>query len=686
MSGDTAPQGGRCASSIPEPLSEVQETSRWSRLRRVVIGPPRDFGDRSLFHRLSLIPFLAWVGLGADGLSSSSYGPEEAYRTLGEHTYLAVILALMVSLTILIISAAYARIIEQFPHGGGGYVVATKLLGRHVGVVSGCALLVDYMLTITVSISAAGDALFSLLPAEATVLGVAIASFKLPLEALFIIALTTLNIRGVRESVLVLMPVFVLFLITHAILLGAGIFSHASQVPAVAQSVGTGFRTGIGTLGLGGMLLLLVHAYSLGGGTYTGLEAVSNGLPIMREPHVQTGKRTMLYMSISLATVASGLLLCYLLWRVQHVSGKTLNAVLAEQCAGNWPGGRLFIILTLLAEGMLLVVGAQAGFLDGPRVLANMAVDSWAPRRFAALSDRLTTQNGILLMGLASLAALFYTRGDVRHLVVMYSINVFLTFSLSMLGMLRWWSTNRKDPIWRRRAALFAIGFCLCVTILVITAIEKFMEGGWVTLLVTSAFVTLCFLIHRHYEKLSRQFKQLDEHLRVFTHIQPARTNAPLTPDPEKPTAVVLVSSFSTFGIHTLLSIHRNFQGHYKNYVFIGVGVIDSGGFKGQDAIDGLRNSTQQMLDQYVDLAHRIGVPASARMAIGTEVVSEAEKLCLATAREFPRSTFFSGQVLFQKETWYQRILHNQTAFALQKRLQWAGQTMVILPIRVRSV
>ncbi len=656
-----------------------------SRLRRILIGPPRDFRDSSLFHRLSLIPFLAWVGLGADGLSSSSYGPEEAFRTLGGHTHLAVILALMVTLTILIISAAYTRIIEQFPHGGGGYVVATKLLGPRVGVVSGCALLVDYMFTITVSISSAGDALFSLIPPEIGVLGVPFASFKLPLEAMLIISLTTLNIRGVRESVMVLMPVFMLFLATHAILLGAGIFSHAHQLPAVAQSVGTGFRTGIGTLGLGGTLLLLVHAYSLGGGTYTGLEAVSNGLPIMREPHVQTGKRTMLYMSISLATVASGLLLCYLLWDVRHVYGKTLNAVLAEQCAGNWPGGRLFIILTLLAEGMLLVVGAQAGFLDGPRVLANMAVDSWAPRRFAALSDRLTTQNGILLMGIASLAALFYTRGDVRHLVVMYSINVFLTFSLSMLGMLRWWSTNRKDPIWRRRVFLFATGFCLCATILVVTAIEKFTEGGWVTLLVTSAFVAMCFLIHRHYEKLARQFKQLDQHLRVFTQIQPVQTDAPLTPDPEKPTAVVLVSSFSTFGIHTLLSIHRNFQGHYRNYIFIGVGVIDSGGFKGAGAVEDLRNSTQRMLDQYVDLAHRIGAPASSRMAIGTEVVSEAEKLCLATAREFPRCTFFSGQVLFQKETWYQRILHNQTAFALQKRLHWAGQTMVILPIRVRS-
>ena len=137
------------------------------------------------------------------------------------------------------------------------------------------------------------------------------------------------------------------------------------------------------------MALLFIHAYSLGGGTYTGIEAVSNGLPIMREPRVQTGKRTMLYMAISLAFTAAGLIVCYLLWDIRHVEGKTMNAVLARSFAGTSPLGDTFMILVLVSEGALLVVAAQAGFVDGPRVLANMAVDSWMPHRFAALSDRL---------------------------------------------------------------------------------------------------------------------------------------------------------------------------------------------------------------------------------------------------------------------------------------------------------
>lgn len=685
MCGETSsPVAPSCAHSANPSLPEPERRPLRSRLRRLLVGPPRDLRDRSLFHHLSLVPFLAWVGLGADGLSSSCYGPEEAYRTLGQHTWLALVLACVMIATILIIAAAYSRIIEQFPHGGGGYVVATKLLGRHVGVISGCALLVDYMLTITVSISAAGDAMFSLLPAHLTVLGTPLVSLKLPFEAVLILGLIALNIRGVRESVLVLVPIFVLFLVTHAALLVGGLVAHAQQLPSVASSVNTGFHGGLGSLGPGGMLLLLIHAYSLGGGTYTGIEAVSNGLPIMREPRVQTAKRTMLYMSASLAFTASGLLVCFLIWDIEPVPHKTLNAVLAGQFAQHLPAGHLFVILTLLAEATLLVVAAQAGFLDGPRVLANMAVDSWAPRHFAALSDRLTAQNGILLMGVASLIALCYTRGDVRHLVVMYSINVFLTFSLSMLGMLRWWTAHRNDPLWRRRVALFGLGFCLCATILTMTAFEKFMDGGWITLLVTSGFVMVCFTIRRHYDSLAQKFRRLDQDLRTCTSIDATVSDVPAV-DPAQPTAVVLVSSFSQFGIHTMLNIHRSFRGHYRNYLFVGVGVIDSGVFKGEEAVEELRAGTQQMLEQYVKEARRMGVPASCRAGVGTEVVVEAERLCLEAAREFPHCTFFAGQLLFQRENWYHRLLHNRTAFALQKQLQWLGHTMVIVPMRVRE-
>src|SRR5205814_7339901 len=152
--------------------------------------------------------------------------------------------------------------------------------------------------------------------------------------------------------------------------------------------------------------------------------------------------------------------------------------------------------ITMASEGVLLVVAAQAGFIDGPRVLSNMAVDDWVPRRFAALSERLTTQNGVLLMGVTSLIALLYTHGNVGQIVVMYSINVFLTFSLSLFAMLRSSLQSRKRRRhWKRRALTFAAGFVLCGTILCITVMEKFGEGGWLTLTATALLVVLCFRI-----------------------------------------------------------------------------------------------------------------------------------------------------------------------------------------------
>jgi amino acid transporter len=660
--------------------SPSQAPTRVQRLRHLLLGKPRDLGDRRLFHRVSLVAFLAWVGLGADGLSSSAYGPEEAFRALGQHAYLAVGLAALTAFTVLLISAAYRRIIEEFPSGGGGYVVASKLLGPSAGVVSGSALLVDYVLTITISIAASGDALFSILPAGWR-------GVKLPVEFALILALALLNIRGLRESVVVLLPVFLLFVVSHVALICGGILGHLPQLPETVGAVRSGLDHGLATVGIGGLLLVFLRAYSLGGGTYTGIEAVSNGLPIMREPQVRTGKRTMIYMGASLAFTASGLLLCYLLWAIVPVPGKTMNAVLIERLAEGLPFGHTAAVLTLFSEAALLVVAAQAGFTDGPRVLANMAVDSWVPHGLAALSERLTTMNGILLMGAAALAALIYTGGDVGHLVVMYSINVFLTFSLSMLSMLRFWLQRRQARReWKRRALLFGAGFVLCVTILIITLYEKFTEGGWVTAAVTLLIIGLCFLVRRHYRAVAGE---LD---RLYREVDQLPPDAPEPPrgearalDPGKPTAAVLVGTYGGVGIHTVLNIFRAFPGHFTNLVFLSVGVIDSGEFKGEQAIDGLRRRTEDMLDRYVRFAGALEVPATARMAIGTEAVAEAEHLCLEVAREFPHIVFFAGKLIFQRETWYHRLLHNDTALAIETRLRWLGRTVVTLPVRVRQ-
>jgi amino acid transporter len=649
-----------------------------------LLGRARDPHDPNLAHQLSLVAFLAWVGLGVDGLSSSAYGPDEAYRVLGEHYYLGVALALATAFTVCIISFAYGKLIEHFPHGGGGYVVATQLLGKPAGVVSGSALLVDYILTITVSIASGGDAIFSLIP-------VYYHPLKLPLEFVAILFLILMNLRGLKESVSVIVPFFMLFVITHIILIFGGIFSHVGDFPVLVQSTVTGYQTGAATIGKWGLFLLFLRAYSMGGGTYTGIEAVSNGVASLREPRVVTAKKTMMYLTVSLSLTAGGLLICYMLFNVHPVEGQTLNAVLAQAFAGDWTLGGFkigywFVFITILSESILLLVAAQTGFIDGPRVMANMAVDNWLPRRFASLSDRLTMQNGILLMGVAAMATLLFTRGRISILVVMYSINVFITFSMSQLAMIKFWFTGRKDHgDWKKNITIHIIGFCLCFTILMIMVIEKFAEGAWATVLLTSLCIALCYTIRNHYKKIGQKIKHIEHRVKAVTkhpekHALEHKGKTVPEFDPKKPTAAILVGGYSRLGRRSLLAVLRFFPNTFHNIVFISIGVINSEFFK-KGEVDSIEKRTEETLKGYCSVANRLGLPARYAFRVGTDVVSEASELCLDVSKQYPHAMFFAGEIIFEHPTWFDRILHNETAYAIQRQIRFAGLPMVILPL-----
>ncbi len=650
------------------------QPSSIERIRRRFIGAPRDINEPSLFHKISLIPLLAWIGLGADGLSSSSYGPEEAFKALGSHTYLAIFIAIATALTVFIIAYAYSRIIERFPGGGGGYMVATHTISSRAGVVAGSALLVDYILTITVSLASCGDALFSYI-------NPAFLPYKMTFVACLIILLVILNLRGIKESITFLAPIFIIFVITHILLIGYGLGTHIGEIGPVLEKYRGSINSDLSTIGFVGILAIFLRAFSMGGGTYTGIEAVSNAMNVMREPKVQTGKRTMVYLAVSLAVTASGLLFCYALFSITPVEGRTLNAILADRTFSGWYMGGTLALITILSEGALLIVGAQSGFAGGPSVMANMAVDSWLPRRFSALSERLTMQNGVLLMGAASLAVLFYTHGSVSALVVMYSINVFLTFSLSQFGMAKFFFQNRhEDSNWARHIVIHIIGLILCLTILIITVYEKFSEGGWVTLLITFALIVLCYLIRGHYLKVRKGVRQLEEILSSIPSGQ-APNEEPL--NTKERTAIILVSGYNGFGLHSWLSVFKEFPKLYRNFIFLSVAEIDSGAFKGASEIDALKSSITEQLAKYVRLARSYGYAAGYRMGVGTDVIETATNLCQSIVQEFPKSSVFTGKLVFRQENPFQRILHNETAFAIQRRLQWEGITTVILPIRV---
>ena len=655
-----------------------------TKIKQMVIGGDRNLNDPAIFHKLSLMAFFAWIGLGTDGISSSCYGPEEAFRVLTVHPSMALIVAVASAVTIFIISASYNQIIEAFPSGGGGYVVASKLLNPTIGMISGCALLVDYVLTISLSVSSGVDAMFSFLPPLWL-------KYKLVVALAGVVLLIVMNMRGIKESVMPLVPIFLIFIFTHAFAFIYTLVVHAMDLPQVISETSAGFKTAHSELGLFGLFILIMKAYSMGAGTFTGIEAVSNGLPILREPKIKTAQKTMIYMAVSLAVTVVGLMLGYILYHVVPTPdmSKTLNAIYFEKMTAGWSGqtGRIFVWITLFSEATLLLIAAQTGFLDGPRVLANMALDRWFPTKFAMLSNRLVTQNGILLMGMAALLTIFVSHGDVRMLVILYSINVFITFVLSQLGMMRhWWNVRHSSEHWKKSFIINGIGFVLTLFILCSVVVLKFHEGGWVTIFVTGSLIITVLLIKKHYQSAGA-------HLQTLETLVSAISKEMDKPKPEKfseyhpgsKTAVILVSGFNGIGLHTLMSVIRMFDNVFKNFVFVQIGIVDAGIFKGSEEIRRLQDHTTSEVSRYVEYMKRHGYYAESFTAIGNDVIKEVIELSPKIREKFSNVVFFGGQLVFPEETFFTKRLHNYITFALQRRFYHEGTPFMIMPIRINQ-
>jgi amino acid transporter len=665
--------------------SVTQNISFSERLKNTFIGKAKTIQDKAIFHKLTLIAFFAWVGLGADGISSSCYGPEEAYRNLQGHTSLAIFVALGSVLTIFIISSSYSQIIKLFPHGGGGYLVGTKLLSPTVGMISGSALIIDYVLTITISVSSGADAIFSFFPAE-------FQGYKLLFAVAGVSILILLNLRGVKESVISLTPIFVVFIATHVIAIIYGIFKHSSGFTDIAAQTANDVNTTVSQVGFFATFFIILKAYSMGAGTFTGIEAVSNGMPILREPKVDTARKTMLLMAISLSFMVLGLMICYMLFNVQLNTHKTLNAVLLDNLTAGWDyiWSRTFILITLISEAALLLVAAQTGFIDGPRIMSNMAIDHWFPKRFAALSDRLVSMNGVLLMGFASIILLVMTKGSVAFLVVMYSINVFITFTVSQLGMVKhWWLVKGRQSHWKRKILINGVGLTLTSFILISVTIIKFREGGWVTLLITGVLILFAVLIKRHYfttaKKLQKlrlsAFKEIDEILRRNNCNETEKHKIKFNKDGK--TAIILVSGFGGTGLYTFLRILENFKGVYSNIIFIRIGVINSKIYRGSEELAHFKTQVKEDGEKYVSIANRFGFYGKSIWTIGTDPVSEVYRIVKKIRPRLSGAAFFGGQLIFSKTFYLSKLLHNHTIFSIQKRFFKFGIPIIIFPIKV---
>ncbi len=646
-------------------------------LKRLIIGAPRDPLDQKTRHSIALTALFAWIGLGADGLSSSCYGPQEAYLALGHHTQLALYLAIATALTVFIISFAYNQVIELFPGGGGGYKVATKLIGPNAGLVAGAALIVDYVLTIVISIASGSDAFFSMLP-------MAMHVYKLRVETVLVILLMILNLRGMKESIKILMPVFMGFIVTHLFMITYGIARHGAMLPVlVTNAVHETSRLAMLNGGIF-VAALFLHAYSIGGGTYTGLEAVSNNVNTLAEPRVRTGKWTMFFMAVSLSITAGGIIILYLLWHAAPQPGQTLNAVVFRSLLSGWHYATPIVMITLVFEFGLLFVGANTGFLGGPAVLANMAMDHWVPNKFRNLSNRLVTQNGVVLFGIAAIVLLNVTHGAVGYLVILYSINVFLAFMVSIFGLCKYWWKQRGNKGWLRRLSLSLVGFIICTGILLVVVISRFTDGGWEAILITGGVIAACYFVRNHYRQVNKKLREADKIFREASGsgALPADYREHAF-DVNAPTAVFFIAKSRGAAMHTVLWAQRYFPDYFKNFIFISVGVVDVKSYGAETALEKMKLKVESNLSYFVNFSRRHNIPVRSYSAYGTDPVEQCIEIAEKVNKEIPSCIYFASQLMMDTDNWFTRQLHNETAFAVQRRLYLTGRQMMIMPMKL---
>ncbi|HVY90051.1 MAG TPA: APC family permease, partial [Hyphomonadaceae bacterium] len=505
----------------------------------------------------ALIAVLAWAGVGADSLSSANYGPEEAYKALhlSGNEPLVLWLAGITALTVVVISMAYVQIIALFPNGGGGYKTATTLVHPLAGLMSGSALIVDYSLTIAISVAAATDALFNLAPLDWI-------QYKPLALAAGLGFLLFINLRGVRESILVLAPIFFGFLITHVVLISFGIAAKGNELVSAVVNAENHVKTVTASGGIWSLIAIIATAYAAGAGTYTGIEALSENAQHLKQPRAQTGARAMAFIAISLAVLAGGIMLLYTAWLPSLEPGKTLNAVVFEHTLAQlFPDAELArqIVLgvAMVFAAALLLVAASSGFLGGPAVLAWMALDKWAPHSFAHLSNKLVAQNGVLAMGISAGILLLFTGGQVHSLVVLYSINVFLTFSLSLLGLLRYNLSHRREFTtgrWIMRSAVSAIALVVAVSILIVLFVAKFSQGAWIAVLVALLLAAAGYWIRDHYLRFEASMERTFDEL--LMRDPAAAIELPKQPKMKRPVGIV-TGAHGGAGLHALMHAQR---------------------------------------------------------------------------------------------------------------------------------
>ena len=464
----------------------------FSKIRRLLIGSPLHSNQ----HHHELIPkWKALPVLAADALSSVAYATEEIVIPLAliaatfpfaTHWLLPIAGAIVVLM--LIVALSYRETIAAYPQGGGAYIVVKENLGQGAGLVAGAALLIDYILTVAVSVSAGVENLISAFPQMA---GVQIFTC-----VWIILVLMTLNLRGIGESSTVFAIPTYFFIFSILALIINGILHNPHEGVNPIKDV---LETNYPEIGI----ILILKAFSSGCAALTGIEAVSDAVPIFKEPKARNAKATLLMMVAILAALFFGVSYLVYAHNLTHVEGVTLISQLNKLVFGD---GTFFYIVQV-AVVLILFLAASTAYADFPRVASLLAKDRYAPRQFASIGDRLVFSNGIIGLSLIAILLVIFFKGRTHYLIPLYSVGVFLSFTLSQSGMvIRHLKLRQKG--WKWSIALNAFGMLCTAVVLCVVATFKFSQGAWVVVIVIPAIVYMFHRIHVHYVMFAREISQ----------------------------------------------------------------------------------------------------------------------------------------------------------------------------------
>jgi amino acid transporter len=458
----------------------------FNRLREFLFGPPLSsyqMGDKKLNKVRALAAF------SPDALSSIAYANQEIYLGLLVAGSAGLMLAWPIGLAIVgvlvIVAISYFQTIHAYPSGGGSYVVARSNLGTLPGLVAAAALMIDYVLTAAVSLTAGVDAIASALPS--------LWPYRVPVALGLLLLIALINLRGLRETGTVMAVPVYFYLFSYLPMLLFGVWVLVRDGPTPLALTAPAPLQGV-------TLFLLLHAFATGCTALTGIEAISNGVPAFKSPESRNAGRTLIVMAILMGILFLGSI--GLTQGLGVVAGpqETILSALARNILGTGPAYYLIQISTLL----ILTVAANTSFADFPRVAAILAKDGFLPRQLTALGDRLVFVNGIIVLALSVVVLIVGFRGDSHALVPLFAVGAFLAFTLSQSGMvLHWW--RERGHFWRIKLTANSIGALATGLTLAVVAWTKFLEGAWLTLLVIPVLVSGFLIIHSHYREIRKE-------------------------------------------------------------------------------------------------------------------------------------------------------------------------------------